>query len=78
MTLDDLRAFTGVRLGGELRIRCRGKLVETSWQDPVTGWWWALTSDDYVIAMGWSTSDTRDRDTDIARALLPAPTEVHS
>lgn len=35
------------------------------------GWWWAICTDaDVVLAAGWAAGSVRDRNVDIARAMV--------
>ena len=72
MTIAELQAYVGCpRSVGETHHTMRDELMHTSWQDAMgelAGWWWAITSGDVVIAMGFTVGDRDARDRELALA----------
>ena len=46
--------------------------TEWGWRDAIageSGWWWAITSGDRVLVLGWTSGDDLIRDEEIRRGI---------
>jgi hypothetical protein len=83
ITLSDWKRGAGLAGDEWTHRRERDGCVEIYWPgqlDGRDGWWWAIgTADEMFLAGGWAAGSVRDRNVDIARAIVrfaPAPARV--
>lgn len=56
----------------EVYRRANGELTEWGWRDTLAGelgWWFAVTSGERVLALGWTLGGAKERDDEIRRAI---------
>jgi hypothetical protein len=74
VTLADWKLTAGLEPGVPVHETKRGELVEIYWpaaMNGALGWWWAIgTLEGAWLAGGWGLGGVRDRNMDIARALV--------
>jgi hypothetical protein len=79
VTLADWKLTAGVGPGEVVTERqCRG-LTEVYWPGRLRdcdGWWWCVARGQVVLAGGWTTGNKRDRDMELARAIMARPEEA--
>lgn len=73
LTAEELHALVGAPLApGAVMMRRNGDLLETAWEEPLTGargWAWSLSRGAVLITSGWTSGNRRDRDAEIRRAV---------
>ena len=71
--LAEILAEVGPDVGESLFRQHRGGLETFSWYRPHPegnrGWWWVILRHDLVIALGWTSGNSLQRDVDLASAL---------
>ena len=74
MKLLEFRAAAGLAPNAWTHERAIAGLRQLYWPDTLCGgegWWWAIaTADNIVLACGWATGGVRDRNIDLARAMV--------
>lgn len=72
-TVAELYAVVGAPAPGtEIRHRADYGMSATSWPGTVdgrAGWWWAVTRDGLVVALGWTAGDHLARDVRLGRVM---------
>lgn len=74
MTLEEFKLTTGLYPEDWTHERVVDGLTQAYWPAKLageSGWWWCIaTAADQVIGGGWCLGSVRDRNQDIARAML--------
>lgn len=79
MTLHDVQAYVGCRLGGESYQRSVDALITWGWRSTMqgrSGWWCAVTLGDVVLEVAWTIGGANQRNEElrgmVARHQQPA------
>lgn len=72
ITIADWKESAGLAPDGWAHERVVDGLLQVYWPGELAGWWWAIgTLEGRLLAGGWAAGSVRDRNMDIARAMLP-------
>lgn len=82
MKLSDFKVTAGIAPDGWAHVRVVDGLRQVYVPGEMAGgagWWWAIVgADDDVLTFGWALGTVRDRNVDLARALVRCQTRLAS